>query len=133
VGAWASTTPYGAIDPPFDICKLAEGAGASYVARTTIANPKQAEFFIMNAIRKKGFSVVEVITHCHTQFGRKNDRRLPMDNYAFFKEASVPLTKAKTLSPEELAGKFVCGEFVDKNVPEYTEQYGKIIESARRG
>lgn len=132
VGAWASTTPYGAIDPSFDLCRLAEGAGASYVARTTIANPKQAETFIMNGIKKKGFSVIEVITHCHTQFGRKNDRRLPIDNYRYFKEASVPLTKAKTMTSDELVGKLVCGEFVDKNVPEYTEQYDKIIASARK-
>ena len=132
VGAWASTTPYGAIDPSFDLCRLAEGAGASYVARTTIANPKQAETFIMNGIKKKGFSVIEVVTHCHTQFGRKNDRRLPIDNYRYFKEASVPLTKAKTMTSDELVGKLVCGEFVDKNVPEYTEQYDKIIASARK-
>lgn len=132
LGAWASTTPYGAIDPSFDLCKLAEGAGASYVARTTIANPKQAENYIMNGIRKKGFSVVEIVTHCHTQFGRKNDRRLPFDNYSYFKEASVPLTKARTMTPEELAGKLVCGEFVDRDVPEYTEQYAKVIENARR-
>ncbi len=55
----ATTTPYGAIDPSFDICKLAEGAGAAYVARSTIANPKQTEQFILNGIQKKGFSVVE--------------------------------------------------------------------------
>ena len=86
----------------------------------------------MNGIKKKGFSVIEVVTHCHTQFGRKNDRRLPIDNYRYFKEASVPLTKAKTMTSDELVGKLVCGEFVDKNVPEYTEQYDKIIASARK-
>jgi 2-oxoglutarate ferredoxin oxidoreductase subunit beta len=99
----------------------------------TSANPKQAETFIMNGIKKKGFAVIEVVTHCHTQFGRKNDRRLPIDNYNYFKTASVPLTKAKTMPPEELVGKLVCGEFVNKDVPEYTEQYGKVIEKAQRG
>ncbi|GHS86614.1 2-oxoacid ferredoxin oxidoreductase subunit beta [Synergistales bacterium] len=133
VGAWATTAPWGVVDPAFDICKLAEGAGASYVARTTIANPKQAESFIVNGIKNKGFSVVEIITHCHTQFGRKNNRKLPLDNYNFFKEASVPLTKAKTMTSEELAGKILVGEFVDKKMPEYTEQYGKVIEKAKRG
>ena len=131
-GARASTTPYGAVDPAFDICKLAEGAGASYVARTTIANPRQAETFITNGIKKKGFAVIEVLTHCHTQFGRKNNRRLPFDNYTFFKEASVPLAKAQTMSPEELQGKIVCGEFVNRDIPEYTDQYEKfVIEKAR--
>jgi len=34
-GDFASTTPYGNIDEPFDICQLALGAGASFVARGT--------------------------------------------------------------------------------------------------
>ena len=133
VGKFASTTPHGAIDPAFDLCKLAEGAGASYVARTTIANPKQVETFIMNGIKNKGFSVIEVLTHCHTQYGRKNDLRLPLDNYKYFKNESVPLDKALKMTEAELEGKLVCGEFVNKTVPEYTEQYDKLIEQVRKG
>ncbi len=128
VGSSATTSPYGAIDPSFDICKLAEGAGASYVARATIANPKQAEQFIQAGINNKGFSVVEILTHCHTQFGRKNKRRTPIDNVNFFKNNSVPLNKAKEMSPEELEGKIVVGEFVKKNIPEYTAQYLAMVE-----
>ena len=132
IGSWTSTTPYGAIDPAFDICRLTKGADASYVARTTIANPRQAEQYITNGIKKKGFSVIEVVTHCHTQFGRKNNRRLPIENYNFFKEASVPLAKAQTMSPGELRDKIVCGEFVNKDVPEYTERYQtQIIDKVR--
>ena len=127
-GSMATTTPYGAIDPSFDICKLAEGAGASYVARSTIANPKQAEQFIMNGIQKKGFSVVEILTHCHTTFGRKNNRRTPIDNVNFFKTNSIPMAKAKDMPPEELAGKIVVGEFVKKKIPEYTEQYLALVK-----
>ncbi len=127
-GSWAATSPYGAIDPAFDICKLAEGAGATYVARATIANPVQAEQFIKAGISNKGFSVVEILTHCHTQFGRKNNRRTPIDNVNFFKANSVPLNKAKDMSPEELAGKIVVGEFVKKSIPEYTEQYQALVK-----
>ncbi|MDD2207666.1 MAG: 2-oxoacid:ferredoxin oxidoreductase subunit beta [Aminobacterium sp.] len=130
-GALATTTPYGAIDPPFDICRLAEGAGASYVARATIANPKLAEQYIVNGIKKKGFSVIEIVSSCHTQFGRRNKRRTPIDNINFFKENSVSLVKAKNMSPEELVGKIVTGEFVNKDVPEYTEQYLSLIERVR--
>ena len=130
-GSMATTTPYGVIDPSFDICKLAEGAGAAYVARSTIANPKQTEQFILNGIQKKGFSVVEILTHCHTTFGRKNNRRTPIDNVNYFKNNSVPLAKAKDMSPEELAGKIITGEFVNKDVPEYTDQYLALIENVR--
>jgi 2-oxoglutarate ferredoxin oxidoreductase subunit beta len=106
-GALATTTPYGAIDPAFDICRLAEGAGASYVARATIANPKMAEQYIANGIKKKGFAVIEIVSSCHTQFGRRNKRRTPIDNINYFKENTVTLARSKNMSSEELAGKIV--------------------------
>jgi 2-oxoglutarate ferredoxin oxidoreductase subunit beta len=130
-GALATTTPYGAIDPAFDICRLAEGAGASYVARATIANPKMAEQYIANGIKKKGFAVIEIVSSCHTQFGRRNKRRTPIDNINYFKENTVTIARSKNMSSEELAGKIVVGEFVNKDIPEYTEQYLSLIESVR--
>ena len=130
-GALATTTPYGAIDPAFDICRLAEGAGASYVARATIANPKMAEQYIANGIKKKGFAVIEIVSSCHTQFGRRNKRRTPIDNINYFKENTVTLARSKNMSSEELAGKIVVGEFVNKDIPEYTEQYLSLIERVR--
>ncbi len=130
-GALATTAPYGAIEPNFDICKLAEGAGASYVARATIANPKQVETFIKKGIEKKGFSVIEIVSSCHTQYGRRNKRRTPIDNINYFKENSVALEKSRTMALEELEGKIIIGEFVNKETPEYTDQYLDLIAKVR--
>ncbi len=130
-GALATTAPYGAIEPNFDICKLAEGAGASYVARATIANPKQVETFIKKGIEKKGFSVIEIVSSCHTQYGRRNKRRTPIDNINYFKENSVALEKSRTMALEELEGKIIIGEFVNKEIPEYTDQYLDLIAKVR--
>lgn len=129
IGAYATTAPYGVVDVPFDICKLAAGAGASYVARATVAHPLLIEKYVKTAISKKGFAVVEVMTHCHTQFGRKNKRPRPIDNINFFKENSVMHNKATAMSNEELEGKIVIGEFVNVDLPEYVEQYLQLIES----
>lgn len=131
LGAKATTAPYGAIDPPFDVCKLAQGAGATYVARATIAQPLLCEQYIKNGIANKGFSIVEIISSCHTQFGRKNNRRTPVDNLNFLKNASVPITKAEGMTPEEIEGKIVIGEFVKRNAPEYTELYLGLIARVR--
>jgi len=128
LGAYATTAPYGVLDVPFDICKLAVGAGASYVARTTVAHPLLVEKYIKTAISKKGFAVVEVMTHCHTQFGRKNKRPRPIDNINFFKDNSIMYNKAATMSPEQLEGKIVIGEFANIELPEYVEQYLNLIE-----
>ncbi|MEN2995969.1 MAG: 2-oxoacid:ferredoxin oxidoreductase subunit beta [Acetomicrobium sp.] len=128
VGAYATTAPYGVLDVPFDVCKLAAGAGASYVARATVAHPMLIEKYVKNAVSKKGFAVVEVVTHCHTQFGRKNKRPRPIDNINFFKDNSVMNNKASNMTPEELQGKIVIGEFVNIELPEYIEQYMNLIE-----
>jgi len=37
--------------------------------------------------------------------------------------------KATSMSKEELEGKIVIGEFVNADLPEYVEQYMKLIES----
>jgi 2-oxoglutarate ferredoxin oxidoreductase subunit beta len=132
-GARATTAPYGAIDPPFDVCKLAQGAGATYVARATIAQPVLCEQYIKNGIANKGFSVVEIISSCHTQFGRKNNRRTPVDNLNYFKNNSVPLAKAQSMSPVDLEGKIVTGEFVKREAPEYTELYRSLVERVGGG
>lgn len=99
------------------------------MARAAVAHPLLIEKYVKTAISKKGFAVVEVATHCHTQFGRKNKRPRPIDNINFFKENSVMYNKATTMSKEELEGKIVIGEFVNADLPEYVEQYMKLIES----
>jgi 2-oxoglutarate ferredoxin oxidoreductase subunit beta len=88
------------------------------------------EKYIKTAIEHKGFSVVEIVSSCHTQYGRRNKRRTPVDNLNYLKAASVPLAKAKEMSEEELLGKITVGEFVKVDKPEYTEMYDKVIEAA---
>ncbi len=132
-GAIATTAPYGVIDSSFDLCRLAEGAGATFIARSTIANPKQCEKLIVDGIKHKGFSVIEIISSCHTQFGRRNKFRTPIDNLNRIKDASVPFAKAQGMSKEELAGKYVTGEFVNIQSPEYTEQYLRLVDRLKGG
>jgi 2-oxoglutarate ferredoxin oxidoreductase subunit beta len=133
VGAIATTAPYGAVDPPFDICRLAIGAGATFVARATIAQPQMCETLIKKGVQHDGFSVIEIMTHCHTQFGRKNKRSRPLDNFNFFKDRSVMKAKADGMTPGELEDKFVIGElFYDNTVEEYTKKYDRVIEKAGR-
>ncbi|MEG1501777.1 MAG: thiamine pyrophosphate-dependent enzyme [Synergistaceae bacterium] len=132
-GAFAATTPYGAIDPTFDICKLAVAAGATYVARATVAQPAMCEQILKKAIehQKHGFAMVELVSYCHTQFGRKNKRSRPIDNINFLKDNSVNISKAIDMSEEELKGKIVVGEFLNNPLhKEYTERYDEVIEKA---
>jgi 2-oxoglutarate ferredoxin oxidoreductase subunit beta len=80
--AHTTTTPKGNIERPFDLCKLVEAAGASYVARYTILHPKEITESIKKALKNPGFSFIEVISPCPTEYGRRNDLASPISMLA---------------------------------------------------
>ncbi len=131
-GAKGSTAPYGFIERQFDLCNLAGAAGAVYVARATVFHIPQMEKFVKKALEKKGFSFVEIVSICPTQFGRRNRLRSPVDMMNWLKDNSVPVSKAKEMSQEDLEGKIVIGEFIDKEMIEYTELYRELCKAALR-
>ena len=57
--------------PPFDVCKLANQAGASFVAR--VNSPKNFVTRIKEAIQTKGFSLVEISSLCQPYGAKKID------------------------------------------------------------
>jgi 2-oxoglutarate ferredoxin oxidoreductase subunit beta len=127
----ASTAPYGNFENPFNISGLAAAAGASFVARGTVYNAVQLEKFIQRAIRKKGFSVVEVMTPCPTAYGRRNRLGTAVDMMNSQKENTVSLKRAEKMSAAELQGKIVTGILTDTEYPECRDQYQKLIDRLR--
>ncbi len=131
LGKFASTAPYGSVERVFDLCKLVEGAGATYVSRTTSYHIRQLPTMIVNAIKNKGFSFLDVISQCPTYFGRKNKIGLPVEMLKWIRDNSIGIKQADSMKPEELVDKFIIGNFVNKTEPEYTAEYEKIIEKAK--
>ncbi len=68
-------TPQGNPEYPFDIAQLVAAAGATYVARWTVAHPLQVKRSIIEAYTNKGFSFIEVLTTCPTYYGKYNPPR----------------------------------------------------------
>jgi 2-oxoglutarate ferredoxin oxidoreductase subunit beta len=132
VGKLASTAPYGNLEPAFNISGLAQAAGASFVARSTVHSALRLEKLIERAIRKKGFSVVEVCTPCPTTYGRRNKLGAGVDMIRGLGENSVSIEKAAKMPPEELEGKIITGVFVDIDRPEYTQEYAKLQQRLRK-
>ncbi len=130
-GMRASTAVYNSIEQAFKISELAVTAGAVFVGRQTVYNAKLLDNLIEKAILKKGFSVVEVITHCHTQYGRQNKLGSAVDMLKWQRDNSIPVDKAAKMSPEELEGKIITGILVDKELPVYEEEYEKVRERAK--
>lgn len=125
-GAKATTAVYGNIEHAFSIAELAVTAGASYVARGTVHHVPQLDTLIRDGIQKKGFAVIEVISNCHTYFGRQNNLPDPVANQLWMKKNAVSVAKAATMSPAAMAGKFSIGVLADIEKPFYSEEYQKL-------
>jgi 2-oxoglutarate ferredoxin oxidoreductase subunit beta len=131
-GAKASTTPYGNPDPIFDISKLAIGAGATFVARTTAAHPREIDKLIVQGIQHKGMAIIEVLDDCPTTYGRRNKFRSVIDMMKYLKASAVPVKAAAKMTAEQLEGKFLTGIlFQDTDKPEYCAQYADLIKRAQ--
>ncbi len=111
LGAKTATDPKGTVYAPFDLCALVNAAGASYAARWPVTQPRSLIESIKKAITTKGFSFVEAISPCPTQFGRRNR----FDNlealYEHLDGLCISLTAAKELSARQRAERFVIGEY----------------------
>ncbi len=130
-GMWTVTMQYGNIDPTFDACKLAEGAGATFIARESVTEPKRIEKMFVKGFQHKGYSFFDVFSNCHINLGRKNKMGEAMDNLAWIDEITVGKKKYDNMSEEEREGLFPTGVLVEKEQPEYCELYDRVIEAAQ--
>lgn len=126
--ARATTAPYGNLERDFDACDLARASGAVFAARSTVYHVTQLERFIRLAIQKKGLSVVEVISNCHTLYGRLNKMADAVKLIEWIRDSSIPVEQALKKPPAELKGKFITGVLWDTEAPEYFELYQKLVE-----
>ena len=130
-GSNAATAPYGHIEHAFSIAELAVTAGAAFVGRGTVYHVQTLDKLIKAAVLKRGFSVVEIISNCHIQFGRRNEMGNPVTMMKWMRDRAVTVEKADKMTPEELEDKFTIGILADEEKPIYTEEYDKIRERAR--
>jgi 2-oxoglutarate ferredoxin oxidoreductase subunit beta len=132
IGRFGTTAPYGNIDQSFDLTSLAMAAGASYVARGTVYHVRQSISLMKKALDKKGFSVVEIISDCPISFGKMNKMRTAVEMLKWIKDIAVSKKAWENLSVEERKEKFVIGEFLDIDRPDYNERYNEIIKKAQK-
>ena len=107
-----ATTPQGNPHRPFDLCRLVAAAGASYVARFSVTQPVLLIDAIRRAASNQGFSFIEVISPCPTQFGRRNQYDQPQEMIAYLLEHCVLLKDAESMGEEERQDMILTGEFV---------------------
>jgi 2-oxoglutarate ferredoxin oxidoreductase subunit beta len=131
-GAKSTTSPFTNIEHAFSIAELAVAAGASFVARGTVYHAAQLDKLLEKGISRNGFSVVEIMSNCHVQFGRRNKMADPVTMLQWFKDYAVATEKASTMAPDSLHDKFTIGILADVEKPNYIEEYKKIQKKAQK-
>ncbi len=130
-GMWTVTMQYGNIDPTFDACKLAEGAGATFIARESVSEPKRIEKVFVKGFQHKGFSFFDIFSNCHINLGRKNKMGEAMQNLEWIDNRTVGKKKYDNMSEEERKGIFPTGVLKEEtDQKEYCELYDRVIEAA---
>jgi len=120
--AIGTTAPYGNFEPPFNLPYLAESCGAVYIARWTTFHVRQLARCYAEALTRKGFVFIEVLSPCPELYGRRNGLGSVVDMTKYYKEKSVLRNGAPTKGVGiGLGGEVVVGKFVDQSRPTYLE------------
>jgi 2-oxoglutarate ferredoxin oxidoreductase subunit beta len=120
IGALSTTTPYGSAEPAFDLCGLASAAGANFVARWTSYHVKELTAAIREGLAVPGFSFIEALVQCPTNYGRRNKFRQVLDQVEYFRSHAMLVQKAERMRengetiPDDM---FVVGEMLRRNRP----------------
>ncbi|HPX74099.1 MAG: 2-oxoglutarate synthase subunit KorB [Euryarchaeota archaeon ADurb.BinA087] len=120
MGGLSTTTPYGSGEPAFDLCGLATAAGANYVARWTSYHVRELTRAILTGLENPGFSFVESLVQCPTNYGRRNRFKQVADQIEYFKSHTILVEKAARMRekgemiPPDM---ILAGEFVRRNRP----------------
>jgi 2-oxoglutarate ferredoxin oxidoreductase subunit beta len=119
-GIPTTTTPYGNLEPPMRIAEVVAAAGADYVARWTTHHVRRLMYSMETAMKKEGFSFVEIVSQCPVSYGRRTNLREGLDMLKHFKDNSVLVETARNMSESELEGKIVIGTLLDRERVEFT-------------
>ncbi len=131
-GVRTATTPYENVEYPFDIAELVAAAGANYVARWSTYHVFPLMESMQNAMKKDGFSFIEIYTQCPTSYGRRVGWRKGEDFLNYFRDSAVRKEKADNMTEEELEGKFIIGKLVERDREEYTLSLRKLNERVQK-
>jgi 2-oxoglutarate ferredoxin oxidoreductase subunit beta len=133
IGNITQTTPYGNVEPPFNLVSLAAAAGATYVARWPGYDTLRLQKSILKSINNNGFSFIEVLAPCFIQWGSKNKLGDAIEILEWLKKQvkidnECPPYEAEFDFKKQIA---ICGEFVEESREGFTEKIEKVRQKAQ--
>lgn len=132
ITAKATTAPYGNYEYPFNLPYLAAASGATYVARWTALHLRRLKNAMAEALVKRGFRFIEIISPCPTAYARKNRLGTGLDLMKFYHDNSIIQHGADPRDVEiGMQSKIIVGKFIDIEKPTYrdflTNNLSKIV------
>jgi len=127
-GEMATTAPYGNIDRPFDLPRLALAAGATFAARGDTYHVNKTTSLIQKGIAHKGFSIIDCASTCPTYYGRKNKKGDAVDMIRWQKDNIVVRDGMIDGVSLDDGGKRTIGLIIEKEYPEFSQEYLDMIE-----
>jgi 2-oxoglutarate/2-oxoacid ferredoxin oxidoreductase subunit beta len=120
IGAMSTTSPYGSVEPAFDLCELAIAAGANYAARWTSYHVKELTRAIKSGLETQGLSFIEAMVQCPTNYGRRNKFKQVLDQVDYIRAHAMLkkrhdqlLEEGGPIPPDTI----VIGEFARRHRP----------------
>ena len=128
IGQRGTTAPYGNFENPFNLPYLAASCGAVYVARWTSLDARRVKEAMVEALQRPGFSFVEIISPCPTNYGRRNRIGDGLDELRYYQEHTVIRHGSDPKHADLGPGReIVVGTFVDEPRPTYLELYENLV------
>ncbi len=128
IGSRGTTAPFGNYENPFNLPYLAASCGAVYVARWTSLHARRLKEAMIEAIMKPGFTFVEIVAPCPTNYGRRNRIGDGLDELRTYAERSVIRHDADPAMADLIPGNdIVVGRFLDRTRPTFLEAYREQI------
>jgi 2-oxoglutarate/2-oxoacid ferredoxin oxidoreductase subunit beta len=119
-GTIATTSPYGFYEAQLNLPHFLDACGAVFVARWTTFHVRQIRKAIEKALKKTGFTFIEIIAPCPTLYGRRNKYRTALDETKMFQEVCKIDHKADLRTTDIKPGEeIIVGNFIDRDRPDY--------------
>ncbi len=134
-GFVTKSTPEGAIESPFNPVAMAITGGATFVARTYVAEFDHIKYVMKEALLHKGFALVDIFQPCVT-FNNQN-------TYEWFKERVYKLEDDKSYDPKNKLmaiekalsnhDRIPIGIFYRESRPTYEDEVSEIKDKVLAG
>ncbi|MFP4201177.1 MAG: thiamine pyrophosphate-dependent enzyme [Clostridia bacterium] len=122
----SSTSVYGNPEESFDLCRVATAAGASLVARSTAYHVTILDRIIEAALDNPGFSLIEVMSSCPVQYGRRNAMATPVEMMTYWKDRGLPKSRFDKLKESERRDRFPIGILHRNYRDDFSTRYAAV-------